>query len=133
SAVTLLREGMRVQLHATHLPNVSAGFAWCRILQRTIRQDQATPSYYWVDLEMSVAVPLACSYVAAPALGNTSVDLLGATVSYAGNYNGPGTPATSSVIEIGASTAGTQPLIRYGTPNNGSHWGISAGVGGAGP
>jgi hypothetical protein len=51
--VTLLREGMRVQLHATHLPNVNGGFTWCRVLQRTIRQDQATPSYYWVDLELS--------------------------------------------------------------------------------
>jgi hypothetical protein len=54
SAVTLLREGMRVQLHATHLPNVDAGFTWCRVLQRTIRQDQETPAFYWVDLELSV-------------------------------------------------------------------------------
>jgi hypothetical protein len=54
SAVTLLREGMRVQVHATHLPLVNGGFTWCRVLQRTIRMDQDTPFYYWIDLELSV-------------------------------------------------------------------------------
>lgn len=101
SAVTLLREGMRVQLHATHLPNVSAGFTWCRILQRTIRQDQATPSYYWVDLEVSVP-PVVCAG-ATPAgtygpLNGNVTDAQG--VEYYGRP-GVGVPATPDPGHVG--------------------------------
>ncbi len=53
SQVTSIHEGMRIPLHATHLPAVQDDFTWCRILQRTIRQDVQTDQFYWLDLELS--------------------------------------------------------------------------------
>ena len=57
SKVTALVEGMRVQAHFTHLPGVASAFTWCRVLQRTIRQDVETNKFYWLDLELSPATP----------------------------------------------------------------------------
>lgn len=57
--VTGIHEGMRLQVHFTHLPNVSEGFTWTRVLQRTIRQDVETQFYYWLDLELT-PLPKSC-------------------------------------------------------------------------
>ena len=58
--VTGIKAGQRIQVHFTHCPGVQAGFTWCRILQMTIRQDQQTDAYYWLDLELS-PIPQVCS------------------------------------------------------------------------
>lgn len=52
ASVTAIHEGMRIQAHFTHLPRVSDDFTWCRIMSRTIRQDQKTEQFYWLDLEL---------------------------------------------------------------------------------
>lgn len=59
--VTAIHEGMRIEAHFTHLPNVSGGFTWCRILNRIIRQDQETEQFYWLDLELSPIPEVTCS------------------------------------------------------------------------
>lgn len=51
--VTAIHEGMRIQAHFTHCPSVASGFVWCRILRRTVRRDQETSEFYWLDLELS--------------------------------------------------------------------------------
>jgi hypothetical protein len=60
--VTAIHEGMRIQLHATHLPSVASDFTWCRILQRTVRVDVETQDFYWLDLELS-PMPAAAVYM----------------------------------------------------------------------
>ncbi len=54
---TLIRAGMRIQAHFTHIPGVDSGMTWCRILRRTVRQDQETNKQYWLDLELSPQPP----------------------------------------------------------------------------
>lgn len=53
---TLIKAGMRIQVHFTHLPNVASAMTWCRILNRTVRQDVESQLYYWLDLELSPRV-----------------------------------------------------------------------------
>jgi hypothetical protein len=64
--VTGIHEGMRLQVHFSHLPLVNEDFTWTRVLQRTIRQDVETSLYYWLDLELS---PIAAQCVGATEAG----------------------------------------------------------------
>lgn len=59
SKVTSIHEGMRLEVYFTHLPSVTGGYTWTRVLQRTIRQDQQTADFYWLDLELS-PLPFVC-------------------------------------------------------------------------
>jgi hypothetical protein len=59
--VTAIHEGMRIEAHFTHCPSVNADFGWCRILHRTVRRDQETPDFYWMDLELSPIPAVPCA------------------------------------------------------------------------
>jgi hypothetical protein len=48
--VNFLREGMRVQFRAVHLPGYE-DFVWLRVLKRTVKQDSELT--YWVTVELS--------------------------------------------------------------------------------
>lgn len=88
TVVTLIRAGMRIKLHATHLPSVKAGYTWCRILALTVRQDQETNLWFWLDLDLS-PLPSPCASSATPG----------------GNYpplGGPGSGGTSSANQTPA-------------------------------
>ena len=52
--VNFLREGMRVQFKATHLPGYDS-FVWLRCLTRTVKQD--SEESYWVTVELSTSDP----------------------------------------------------------------------------
>jgi hypothetical protein len=51
-----IREGMRVQIRATHLPGYSS-FQWLRVLKRTIKQDSELT--FWMTLELGAGDPAA--------------------------------------------------------------------------
>lgn len=61
--VTGIHEGMRLEVHFTHLPSVASGFTWTRVLSRTIRVDVETQAYYWLDLELSPIPPAVPVYM----------------------------------------------------------------------
>lgn len=52
--VNFLREGMRVQFRAVHLPGYDS-FTWLRCLTRTVKQD--SEESYWVTVELSASDP----------------------------------------------------------------------------
>ena len=52
--VNFLREGMRVQFRAVHLPGYDS-FTWLRCLARTVKQD--SEESYWVTVELSASDP----------------------------------------------------------------------------
>ena len=137
SKVGLMRAGMRILFRSSYMPDLDA-FTYLRILRTEVKQDEETDQLYNVVLELAPPAPsvsLACSYVApiGPST-NSSLDVFGARMAPSRGYVVASMlyPSTAT-IEIGASTGGTQPLLLYGTANNGSGWGIHTGVGGAGP
>jgi hypothetical protein len=50
--VTGIKAGHRIQAKFSHLPSM-ASYTWCRILTRTVKQDELTAELYNVELEMS--------------------------------------------------------------------------------
>lgn len=56
SLATAIKAGQRLQVKATHLPGYE-DFRWCRVLRRTVAQDNPTDAYYTVTLELSPQAP----------------------------------------------------------------------------
>lgn len=54
--VTLIREGMRIQVKASHLPDLTS-FTYCRILSREAKQQEETPDYYQLVLKLAPPTP----------------------------------------------------------------------------
>jgi hypothetical protein len=50
--VTGIKAGHRIQAKFSHLPGM-ASYTWCRIIARTVKQDETTAEFYNVELEMS--------------------------------------------------------------------------------
>ncbi len=53
--VNFLREGMRVQFKASHLPGYETFYQWMRVLKRTVKQDSETE--YLITVELSQPEP----------------------------------------------------------------------------
>jgi hypothetical protein len=58
--VTGIKAGHRIQAKFSHLPGMTS-YVWCRITSRTVKQDELTPEFYNVDLEMSPEPTPFCS------------------------------------------------------------------------
>jgi len=108
SKVTGIHEGMRLQVLFTHLPLVFSGYTWTRVLQRTIRQDQETEEFYWLDLELS-PIPITCP--------NSYVD---GYVPPLGAPNGPTVNADGRTIY--GRAGGAFPIIPTPYYTGGSPW-----------
>jgi len=50
--VTGIKAGHRIQAKFSHLPGMTS-YVWCRIIARTVKQDEMTPEFYNVTLDMS--------------------------------------------------------------------------------
>jgi hypothetical protein len=129
--VTAIHEGMRIQLHATHLPSVKDGFGWCRILHRTVFRDQETMEFYWMQLDLTpLPPPLVCSYVPMVlSVSPSSEDIFGNVISTAGSFV-PGVDYSANVA-TSWFPAGLGPDL-YGTSAI-ANWGIVEGVSTDGP
>lgn len=93
--VTLVREGMRIQLKASHLPGLTS-FTYCRILSREAKQDEATSSYYNCVLELSPPIQPASAFCSnGPTAGGTYAPNGSGTAAGTGNliYWKPGLSA----------------------------------------
>lgn len=70
--VTGIKAGHRILAKFSHLPGMT-GYTWCRILTRTVKQDETTPEFYNVDLELDpVPVVVTCSTAVSTAVVATT-------------------------------------------------------------
>ena len=107
SRLNLVREGMRVQLKATHLPGYGTTYSWLRVLRRSITQvaeEQPTDSQYLVTLELASNGPaFTCDGGAYDLTPSQTFDTLGNNPSPSPGYvyYGAGSPASSPQIGVG--------------------------------
>jgi hypothetical protein len=152
SKVTGIKAGQRVQAKFSHLPNGSnstwgSAFKWCRVLNRSVMANEQTNALYNVRYELSPISSLTCPALAPFGPSPAATDVLGGNITtvtgppyYAPPFNPtpsgppgysyvpPGSPPSAVSTWIsGVDYAGT-PLVLYGTPDNGSNFGVGAGV-----
>jgi len=131
-SVGLIQAGQSIDVRFSHLPGYeSASFTTMRIVSYSPKPTNDLATHYDVALELVGASPVApvqnCSYVA-PTDEPTysSLDFFGSSYTVGGS--GPvifGTPVWPSTADsAGYGSGGTTT----GTPNNGSNWGLPAGV-----
>jgi hypothetical protein len=132
AAVNLALAGQEISVTLSHVPGYESGVVG-RIRNRTARL--VVVGWWEVDLEIwfpttpatdADVVTSVCSYVAAPYLGYTAEDQFGGKVFWDGTYSAPGSPPAYTTDNTGLA-----PSL-YGTPDNGSAWGISPTVFGPG-
>jgi len=59
-----IREGQRLEVKFSHLPDYSADYVWCRVLRRKVAQTEETPDHYKVHLVLTpqtvIPPPIGC-------------------------------------------------------------------------
>ena len=127
--VGLVRAGMRVSCRFAHFDPPYREWTDWRILRLETAQDEPNPGWYNVKLDVSPITLLVCSFEEPPTLGMSSMDVFGATYDYAGTYypSSPVYPSAASCSYHWGVMSGA-PLNQYGTPNDGSWWGVGADV-----
>lgn len=122
SKLTAIKAGHRLQAKFSHFPAPYNGWQWWRVVRRTVTQAPLSDQAYDVTLDLSPQSILVCTYTPnSPPNTNSSVDVLG------GYVTGPGSYVAASPVYPSTATI-TGPVTLYGTPNNGSGWGINTGV-----